>query len=188
MPTLNFVITIRGVPFIIAFGDVLTFCKVHVAFTAARAFVRQLSERRYNESLWVIMEIMLLVDQGALWPLIMWMSLEYQHNLKASFSTYQFCPIYSNDRDSLALPRPLDAISTSIQVMFAALIPYILIYILLMPYDALNRGLITPVAAVLFGIVTAAIVSVGAEYFRVGPFQSLCITLWVIKLAFHELI
>ncbi|OBT47209.1 hypothetical protein VE00_03408 [Pseudogymnoascus sp. WSF 3629] len=73
MPTLNFVITIRGVPFTITFGDVLTFCKVHVAFTAARAFVRQLSERRYNESLWVIMEIMLLVDQGALWPLIMWM-------------------------------------------------------------------------------------------------------------------
>jgi hypothetical protein len=80
MPTLNFVITIRGVPFTITFGDVLTFCKVHVAFTAARAFVRQLSERRYNESLWVIMEIMLLVDQGALWPLIMWMSLGYLYD------------------------------------------------------------------------------------------------------------
>ncbi|OBT89609.1 hypothetical protein VE02_01760 [Pseudogymnoascus sp. 03VT05] len=80
MPTLNFVITIRGVPFTITFGDVLTFCKVHVAFTAARAFVRQLSEKRYNESLWVIMEIMLLVDQGALWPLIMWMSLGHLYD------------------------------------------------------------------------------------------------------------
>lgn len=80
MPTLNFVITIRGVPFTITFGDVLTFCKVHVAFTAARAFVRQLSERRYNESLWVIMEIMLLVEQGALWPLIMWMTLGYLYD------------------------------------------------------------------------------------------------------------
>jgi hypothetical protein len=80
MPTLNFVITIRGVPFTITFGDVLTFCKIHVAFTAARAFVRQLSERRYNESLWVIMEIMLLVEQEALWPLIMWMSLGYLYD------------------------------------------------------------------------------------------------------------
>lgn len=72
--------------------------------------------------------------------------------------------------------------------MFAVLVPYILIYILLIPYDALYRGLVPPTVAILFGIGTAAIVSIGAEYFRVGPFESFCITLWVIRLALHELI
>lgn len=90
--------------------------------------------------------------------------------------------------DSLALLTPLDAISTLIQVMFDVLVPYILIYILLIPYDALNRGLVPPVTAVLIGIATAGIVAIGSEYFMVGPFESFCITLWIIRLAMHEFI
>ena len=90
--------------------------------------------------------------------------------------------------DSLAPLRPLYAISTLIQVMFDVLVPYILIYILLIPYDALHRGLVPPVIAVLIGIATAGIIVIGSEYFMVGPFESFCITLWVIRLAMHELI
>lgn len=96
---------------------------------------------------------------------------------------------YSNTRcDSLPLQRPTNATSTLIKVMFAALIPYILIYILLIPYDALYRGLIPPTfTLVLFGLATVGIVVFFQDY-QVEPFQSFCITVWVIRLAVHELI
>lgn len=109
---------------------------------------------------------------------------EYQQKLKLLYLP----SLILDGCDSLALLRPLDAISSLIQVMFAVLIRYILIYILLIPYDALYRKLIPPAAAILFGIGTAGIVSIASDYFRVGAFESFCITLWVIRLALHELI
>jgi hypothetical protein len=72
--------------------------------------------------------------------------------------------------------------------MFEVLVPYILIYILLIPYDALYRGLVPPIFILLLGIPTAGIVVISSEYFRIEPFQSFCVTLWVIRLAMHELI
>jgi hypothetical protein len=72
--------------------------------------------------------------------------------------------------------------------MFEVLVPYILIYILLIPHDALYRGLVPPIFILLLGISTAGIAVIGSEYFRVQAFESLCITLWVIRLAMHELI
>jgi hypothetical protein len=72
--------------------------------------------------------------------------------------------------------------------MFAALVPYIVIYILLIPFDVVYRGLPPPPVAILLCIATAGIVAVASGYFQVGPFESFCITLWVIRLAMHELV
>ena len=90
--------------------------------------------------------------------------------------------------DNLALQGPANATSTLIQVMFTVLVPYILIYILLIPYDALYRGLVPPTfTIILFGLATVGI-AVFYQHFQVGPFQSFYITVWVIRLAVHELI